>query len=101
MKHAKIKPDKQLQLAPNPLKITVANPSDELYEQFGWMEVVETNPPEYDHDTQYLTSYYEEENGKAVQKWEKHEKPEPEPTIEDRVDGLEDNVSDIINGVTE
>ena len=42
-----------------------------------------------------------EQDGKAVQVWELHELPAPEPTVEERVDSLEQNVSDIIGGVTD
>lgn len=70
MRHAKVREDRQLEVAPNPLKITVANPSDELYEQFGWLPVIETDPPEYDPETQYLVNHWEEIDGKAVQVWE-------------------------------
>ena len=90
---------------PNPFKVVVANPDDEQKAQlavmFGWLEMVYTDQPEYDPETEYVTDYWEEENGKAVQHWEVHERPAPEPTIEDRVDNLEEAVDGIISGETE
>ena len=105
MNYCKITSDKQAQMMPNPFKVVVANPDDEqkaqLAAMFGWLKMVYTDQPEYDPETEYVTDYWEEENGKAVQHWDVHEKPAPEPTIEDRVDSLEQNVSDIISGETE
>lgn len=91
-------------MMPNPFRVIVANPTEEqkaqLAAMFGWLEMVYTDAPEYDPDTQYVTSYWQKEGGKAVQKWEIHELPTPEPTIEDRVDNLEDAVDGIISGET-
>lgn len=104
MNYCKITTAKQAQMMPNPFRVTVANPTEEqkaqLAEMFGWLEMVHTTPPEYDSVTQYVTDYWEEEEGKAVQKWEVHDKPTPEPTIEDRVDNLEEAVDGIISGET-
>lgn len=86
MNYCKINTYNQPELMPNPFKITVANPTEEqksiLAEMFGWLEMVYTEAPEYDTETQYATSYWTEENGKAVQKWEVHDIPE-EATTED------------------
>ena len=105
MNYCRITTEKKAQMMPNPFRVVVANPSDEqkakLADMFEWLEMVYTDQPEYDPETQYVTDYWMEEDGKAVQHWEVHEKPEPEPTIEDRVDSLEQNVSDIISGETE
>ena len=105
MNYCKINTGNQPEMMPNPFRVTVANPTEEQKAQlagmFGWLEMVYTDQPEYDPETEYVTDYWEEENGKAVQKWEVHERPEPEPTIEDRVDNLEQNVSDIISGETD
>ena len=83
MNYCKITTEKQAQMMPNPFRVTVANPTEEqkaqLAEMFGWLEMVYTAHPEYDPETQYVTDYWEEENGKAVQKWEVHDKPAPEP----------------------
>ncbi len=87
-------------MMPNPFHVTVANPTDEqkaqLASMFGWLEMVYTDAPQHDPATQYVTDYWVEEGGKAVQHWEVHDKPTPEPTIEDRVNSLEQNVSDIL-----
>lgn len=105
MNFCKITTARQAQMMPNPFRVAVANPTEEQKAQlagmFGWLEMVYTDQPEYDPDTQYVTDYWEEEDGKAVQHWEVHERPAPEPTIEERVDNLEQNVSDIISGETE
>ena len=105
MNYCKIRTDKSAQMMPNPFRVTVANPTEvqkaQLAEMFDWLEMVYTDQPEYDPETQYVTDYWMEEDGKAVQKWEVHERPEPEPTLDERVDSLEQNVSDIISGETE
>lgn len=105
MNYCKITTDNHAQQMPNPFAATIANPNETqkatLADLFGWLPMVYTEPPEYDPETQYVTDYWEEEEGKAVQKWEVHDKPVPEPTIEDRVDNLEQNVNDIIEGATE
>lgn len=105
MNYCKITTDKQAQQMPNPFAATIANPNEAqkaaLAEMFGWLEMVYTETPEYDPETEYVTSYWQEEDGKAVQQWEVHELPPPEPTIEDRVDNLEQNVADLVNGTTE
>lgn len=67
--YAKLKTDGQIQAAPNPLRIVVANPSDEVYEQWGYHKVVETDPPEYDPETQQVESHYEMQGNGIVQVW--------------------------------
>ena len=105
MNYCKINTAKQAQMMPNPFHATIANPNEgqkaALAELFGWLEMVYTEPPEYDPATQYVTDYWEAEDGKAVQHWVVHELPTPEPTIEERVDNLEQNVADLVNGTTE
>ena len=71
--YAKLKPNGQIQMAPNPLRIVISNPTDERYEYEGYHKVVNTDPPEHDPDTQYVVPYYEMEDNKIVQKWEIHE----------------------------
>ena len=105
MNYCKINAKKQAQQMPNPFAATIANPNETqkatLAELFGWLEMVYTEQPAYDPETQYVTDYWEAEDGKAVQHWAVHDKPTPEPTIEDRVDNLEQNVADLVNGTTE
>lgn len=105
MNYCKITTDKQAQMMPNPFAATIANPNEtqkeKLAELFGWLPMVYTDAPEYDPETQYVTSYWQEQDGKAVQQWEIHELPAPEPTIEDRVGNLEENIADLVNGTTE
>ena len=107
MNYCKITTAKQAHMMPNPVHITIANPTEAqkalVAELDGWLPMVYTEAPAYDPDTQYATDYWEEEDGKAVQRWEIHDKPpepEPEPTIEDRVDNLEEAVDGIISGET-
>ena len=105
MDYCKITTTKQAHMMPNPVHIAIANPTENqkalVAELGGWLEMVYTEAPEYDPDTQYVTDYWEEQDGEAVQKWEIHDKPDPEPTIEDRVDNLEEAVDGIISGDTE
>lgn len=104
MDYGKITSDGRIQRQPNPVFVTISNPNDGLKRIMadlrGELEMVYTDQPQYDPETQYVTDYWQEEDGNAVQHWEIHDKPEPEPTLEDRVESLEGNVSDIINGVT-
>lgn len=67
--YAKLKTDGQIQAAPNPLRIVVANPSDEVYEQWGYHKVVETDPPEYDPETQQVEVHYKMQGNDIVQAW--------------------------------
>lgn len=69
----KITADGQAMPAPNPLRIVIANPSDERYRYEGWLEKRYTDPPEYDPETQYLTESWVEQDGLAVQVWTVHE----------------------------
>ena len=66
---AKLKSDGTLQYAPNPIRVVIANPTDEQYKEFGYSEVVETIPPEYNPETQYLTYRYEKQGDNIVQVW--------------------------------
>ena len=105
MNYCKINTAQQAQRMPNPFAATIANPNETqkaaLAELFGWLPMIYTEPPEYDPETQYVTDHWEESEGKAVQVWEIKELPTPEPTIEDRVDNLEEAVDGIISGETE
>ena len=100
MDYCKITTDARPQLMPNPFRVTVANPDEEqkaqLAEMFGWLEMVYAEEPEYDPETQYVTDSWEEEDGKAVQHWEVHDKPVPEPDgwTEAR-DAYEDGVNNV------
>ena len=51
----------------------------------GWLEVVETEPPEGD-----CTPVYDAENGRIVQRWQAAEPQRDEPTLEDRLDMIEE-----------
>ena len=105
MNYCKITTERKAQRMPNPVTLTIANPSEEQKEAVaqlgGWLAMVYTDAPAYDPETQYVTDYWEEEDGQAVQHWEVHDKPVEPPTIEERVDNLEQNVGDLISGETE
>lgn len=73
--YAKLKTDGQIQAAPNPLRIVVANPPDDVYEQWGYHKVVEADPPEYDAMTQQVESHYEMQGNDIVQVWTVSEIP--------------------------
>lgn len=81
--YAKLKTDGQIQSAPNPLRIVVANPSDEVYEQWGYHKVVETDPPEYDTETQQVESHYEMQDDTIVQVWTVSDLPAEDAEIVD------------------
>ena len=97
-----IRPDGQIERQTNPIRITIGNPTEEQKELcaqlLGQLEIVDTPEPQYDPETQYVTDYWEEEDGKAVQKWEVHEKPAPEPDgwTEAR-EAYEDGVNNVWN----
>lgn len=105
MDYGKIRSDGSIQVQSNPVYVSISNPDEDqkriMADLRGELEMVYTDQPTYDPDTQYVTDYWQEDDGKAVQRWTIHDKPEPEPTLEDRVESLEGNVSDIINGVTD
>lgn len=103
--YCKITTDKRAMTMPNPYHLSVANPTEEqkvVIANFdNWLEMVNTPQPEYDLETQYVTDYWEEEEGKAVQHWEVHDKPIPEPTLEDRMDNAEQNINDNTDAILE
>ena len=72
--YAKLKSDGQIQVAPKILRIVVSNPSDERLEYEGYHKVIETDPPEYNHETQYINSYYVMSGDNILQVWEVHER---------------------------
>ena len=62
--------------APNPLRITVVNPSDERYRYEGYLEMRYTEPPAHDPETQELIETWVQDGQSAVQSWtvrDKHE----------------------------
>lgn len=71
--YAKITKDKQLQIAGNPIRIVISNPTNDQLKFAGYKPVTETPQPEYNPETQYVTAYYEDAGDEIVQKWEVHE----------------------------
>lgn len=47
----------------------VINPRDEDFLQAGYKELIETEEPSYNLDTEYLQVYYEEKENKIFQKY--------------------------------
>lgn len=78
MNYCKITTSGSAQMMSNPYRMTIANPDENkkaLIAQIdGWLEMIYTDEPEYDLETQYLTEAWVEEGGKAVQVWTVHEK---------------------------
>ncbi len=82
------------------------NPSDKLLEKMGYLPVEKTAMPavdEMDKPKFYQNSYIEE-NGKIIEIWAEVEIVEepttvPEPTIEERVESLENNLSATMEAV--
>lgn len=68
--YAKLKPNGQIQVAPKVLRIVVSNPSDERLEYEGYHKVIETEPPEYDPETQQIESHYVEDGECIRQVWD-------------------------------
>lgn len=73
-----IRADGTCENAPNPLKITIANPSDERYRYEGYLEKRYTDAPEYNPETQYLAESWVQDGQYAVQVWTIHELPSEE-----------------------
>ena len=48
----------------------IINPKDEDFIRLGYKQLVETEQPSYDEETQYLSLYYEIENNEIYQRWE-------------------------------
>ena len=48
----------------------VINPRDEDFLKAVYKEIIETEETSYNLDTEYLQTYYLEENDKIIQKWE-------------------------------
>lgn len=71
--YAKLKSNRQIQVAPKVLRITISNPSDERLEYEGYHKVVETTPPEYNPETQYIDSHYVMSGDNILQVWEVNE----------------------------
>lgn len=47
----------------------VINPKDENFIEAGYKELIETEEPSYNLDTEYLQVYYEEKENKIFQKY--------------------------------
>lgn len=47
----------------------VINPRDEDFLKAGYKELIETEEPSYNLDTEYLQVYYEEKENKIIQNW--------------------------------
>ena len=65
----KIREDGSCEKAPNPLKITISNPTDERYRYEGYLEKKYTPIPVYDPETEILIETWIEYGQYAVQNW--------------------------------
>lgn len=56
---------------PNPLKITIANPTVEQYKEFGYTpkRLIVEDEPEYDLGEEYLVAVYDENDDEIIQSW--------------------------------
>ena len=71
--YAKLKSNGQIQVAPKELRITISNPSDERLEYEGYHKVIETDPPSYNPETQYIENHYIMSGENILQVWEVHD----------------------------
>ena len=63
----------------NKLVKTIANPTDDDLKEFGYMELVETEIPEHNTETQYIVEKYRVENKQIIKEYEVFDIPvEPE-----------------------
>lgn len=89
--------DNTLVYAPNILydgNVQIINASAEKYAEHGYLPIKRTKQPEAEGF--YFSPYYEEQNSKIVQLWERHETPEPEATEVEKAAAF-----DILLGVSE
>ena len=66
--------DGKLWYATNPVRTDgemIANPTDEMYEEFGYKHVTYTDSPE--REGYYYTPFYTEREDDILQEWEEHE----------------------------
>lgn len=102
MNFGKITGDYGVEYAPSPLVIDGENVWTNIPETYfaqGYYPVIKTEMPE--KEGYHYISYWEQENGSVVQKWEEHEIP-PEPiaevaTEEDINQAIQEGVNSIDN----
>lgn len=54
----------------NKMVKAISNPTDEDLKEFGYMELISAEVPEYDENTQYLEKSYYVQDGKIYEKYE-------------------------------
>lgn len=54
----------------NKMVKAISNPTDEDLKEFGYMELVSAEVPEYDENTQYLEKSYYVQDGKIYEKYD-------------------------------
>lgn len=62
--------------------LSISNPTPERLEYEGYRKVIETEPPEYDTETQRIESHYIENENNITQVWEVIDLPVEEPSEE-------------------
>ena len=85
--YVKIKTDGSLYNMPDVYKASWDLRNDDTTRVFcanhdEWLQKKDTEPPEYNPETQYLTFHYEQEGSFAVQVWEVHDIENIEDTVE-------------------
>ena len=83
----------QLKYAPRSIVLNgmrIANPSSAQYAALGWLPVETTDMPLEDGKTAIAT--YTEQDEKIVQSWTIVDAPTPEPTSEERIAVLEEEL---------
>ncbi len=107
MKYGKLE-NEILMPAPKPITkdgLVHYHPSNKLYEELGYLPIVETPNPEVDSENpKYYDFRWEEQEGKIVKVWFEIEPPVPEPIMpstEERLTTLEEQLkaAKIILGV--
>lgn len=70
-KYYTLKDGKVMEL-PNPLKITIANPTIEQYKEFGYApkKLIVKDEPEYDLSEEYLEAVYSENETEIICDWD-------------------------------
>ena len=84
----------QIKYAPRSIVLDgmrIVNPTVEQYAAQGWLPMETAEIPREDGKT--ATATYSEKDGKIVQSWTLSEAPAPEPTTEERIAALEEQLA--------
>ena len=84
----------QIKYAPRSIVLDgmrIVNPTVEQYAAQGWLPMETAEIPREDGKT--ATATYSEKDGKIVQSWTLSDTPAPEPTAEERIAALEEQLA--------